>query len=83
MVTAPAHDAAAIAEIAKGLTKAQRKGLLGATYRETSREWRCNGVMHPAGKNLRVKGLVNGVWDTLTPLGLAVRASLAQSKGEE
>ena len=65
-----------VAAIAAGLSRAQRKALKGATVHEPTGRWRCNGVMHPADRNLRAKGLANGLWVELTPLGLAVRAYL-------
>lgn len=78
MTPLPAHDAAAIAEIAKGLTKAQITRLLNGP-----------SILSDKGRvrvrtALQQKGLIEPFpISNLTPLGLAVRASLAQSKGEE
>jgi len=85
MTPPPAHDAAAIAEIAKRLTHshfsildriANGQRLLHATRAEDSFR-----------QSMRRKGLIQVEMNprrwVLTPLGLAVRASLAQSKGEE
>lgn len=63
------------AEIARSLTRAQRKAIKTADLHESGK-WRCPYVMHPADKNLRAKGLATGLWVELTPLGLAVRAAI-------
>lgn len=73
--------AADVAAVAKGLTKAQREAIKSSLYRADLCEWRCQRVMHPAGKNLRAKGLTIGLWDRLTPLGLLVRAHLEADHG--
>jgi len=87
----PAHDAAAIAEIAKRLTKAQVTSLLHGKcgLPRLNDEWSSDCICAASecdslrGIRLAVQRdrYPGGV--VLTPLGLAVRASLAQSKGEE
>lgn len=67
-----------LAAIVRGLTKAQRKAIINATWNEERGEWRAF-AMFPADRNLRAKGLTNGMWAPLTPLGLAVRAHLTKS----
>jgi len=75
----PAHDAAAIAEIAKGLTFIEqcflREGRVRMSYPFEVK----------ARDRLVSRGLVRKRWFgyRFTPLGHVVRASLAQSKGEE
>lgn len=66
-------------EIARGLTRAQRKAIKTAELHENGK-WRCPNVMFPADSNLRAKGLANGLWVELTPLGLRVRAILERQK---
>jgi hypothetical protein len=66
-----------VAELARGLTKAQRKAIINAEWNEERGEWRAF-AMFPADRNLRAKGLTNGMWAPLTPLGLQVRAYLSQ-----
>lgn len=62
-----------IETLVKGLTRAQKKALKTAEFHSGSGEWRCPYVIRPADKNLRAKGLANGLWVALTPLGLQVR----------
>lgn len=69
-----------VAEIAGRLTKAQRKAIVSAEL-HASGAWRCTNAMFPADHNLKAKGLANGLWVELTPLGLAVRAHLASDGG--
>lgn len=61
------------AAIAKGLTKAQRKALLG------KRSLSSGAGVWPLRNALSEKGLVRGPWAYWTPLGLAVRAHLENS----
>jgi hypothetical protein len=85
---APAHDAAAIAEIAKGLTKAQREAIMNALRGARNGMWAqsayasvlddmpqtvCRGRIDPLGYPHVAR---------LTPLGLALRAHISQAKGE-
>lgn len=65
-----------VVQIARGLTRAQRKAVIAAQFDVTSGRWRCPNVMHPADKNMRAKGLSNGPWVELTALGLAVKMHL-------
>lgn len=67
-----------VAAIARGLTTAQRKAVKGASLHTPTNRWRFDGVMHPCDRNLREKGLVNGIYNELTPLGLAVRNHLSE-----
>lgn len=67
-----------VAAIARGLTKAQRKAIRSVFLHTPTSRWRCDGVMHPCDRNLRGKGLVNGIYNELTPLGIAVRQHLEQ-----
>jgi hypothetical protein len=76
-----AEIAGVAAELARGLTKAQRKAIKQAVWNDEFGEWRAF-AMHPADKNLRAKGLATGLWAILTPLGLAVRAHLQRAQGE-
>jgi hypothetical protein len=63
------------------LTKAQRKAIVTAEKHPTG-AWRCPYVMFPADRNLKAKGLANGLWVELTPLGLAVRTYLLSQTKE-
>lgn len=72
-----AGTAAEAVEIARGLTKAQRKALKEAVWNEEHSEWRAF-AMFPADRNLKAKGLIIGLWGILTHLGLAVRALLLE-----
>lgn len=71
----------ALEEIARGLTKAQRRALVTAEL-HSSGKWRCPNVMFPADRNLKAKGLANGLWVELTPLGIAVRFYINQDQSQ-
>ncbi len=82
---APAHDAAAIAEIAKGLTLGERIFIRRIDEINAGGGW---GVFKPTEdvvKRLRKKKVVepdHQGGNLITPLGLAVRAHISQAKGE-
>ncbi len=71
-----------VAHVAGGLTRAQRKAVKCAYFHTPTGRWRCDGVMHPCDRNLRAKGLVNGIYNELTQLGFAVRAHLTDQEGQ-
>jgi len=75
-----------IAEIAKGLSEAQRRAVATATWREQDGAWHPEGWYCSADKRVRYRLCTAGLTrdylrhsNRLTPLGHAVRAHLQEA----